>query len=235
MGAIYKREMRAFFTSPIAYIYLAIFYVISAFYFVGNNIMGATTDMSYAFLGIFMIIMLFIPLLTMRLMSDEKKQKTDQGLLTAPVNLAEIVLGKFFAAATVFVIGMAIYIPYVLVLLNLAGGLNWAAVIGNFVGLLLVGTSFISIGLFVSSLTEIQIVAAIVSLLINFLLYMIDIFASRVSFAPLKQVMVAVGFYNRYTEFTQGILNITSVVFFISVIFIFNFLTVRVLERRRWS
>lgn len=93
MGAIYKREMRAFFTSPIAYIYLAIFYVISAFYFVGNNIMGATTDMSYAFLGIFMIIMLFIPLLTMRLMSDEKKQKTDQGLLTAPVNLAEIVLG----------------------------------------------------------------------------------------------------------------------------------------------
>ena len=97
MGAIYKREMRAFFTSPIAYIYLAIFYVISAFYFVGNNIMGATTDMSYAFLGIFMIIMLFIPLLTMRLMSDEKKQKTDQGLLTAPVNLAEIVLGKFFS------------------------------------------------------------------------------------------------------------------------------------------
>lgn len=235
MGAIYKREMKAFFTSPIAYIYLAIFYAISAFYYVGSNIMGATTDMSYAFLGIFMIIMLFIPLLTMRLMSDEKKQKTDQGLLTAPVNLAEIVMGKFFAATTVFVIGMAIYVPYVLVLYSLAGNLPWATIIGHFVGLLLVGTSFISIGLFVSSLTEIQIVAAIISLLINFLLYMIDIFASRVTFAPLKQVMVAVGFYNRYTEFTQGILNITSVVFFISVIFIFNFLTVRVLERRRWS
>lgn len=235
MGAIYKREMKAFFTSPIAYIYLAIFYAISAFYYVGSNIMGATTDMSYAFLGIFMIIMLFIPLLTMRLMSDEKKQKTDQGLLTAPVNLAEIVMGKFFAAATVFIIGMAIYVPYVLVLYNLAGNLPWATIIGNFVGLLLVGTAFISIGLFVSSLTEIQIVAAILSLLINFFLYMIDVFASRVTFAPLKQVMVAVGFYNRYTEFTQGILNITSVVFFISVIFIFNFLTVRVLERRRWS
>lgn len=235
MGAIYKREMKAFFTSPIAYIYLAIFYAISAFYYVGSNIMGSTTDMSYAFLGIFMIIMLFIPLLTMRLMSDEKKQKTDQGLLTAPVNLAEIVMGKFFAAATVFVIGMAIYVPYVLVLYSLAGNLPWATIIGHFVGLLLVGTSFISIGLFVSSLTEIQIVAAILSLLINFFLYMIDVFASRVTFAPLKQVMVAVGFYNRYTEFTQGILNITSVVFFISVIFVFNFLTVRVLERRRWS
>ncbi|MBP1546404.1 MAG: ABC transporter permease subunit [Oscillospiraceae bacterium] len=235
MGAIYKREMKAFFTSPIAYIYLAIFYAISAFYFVGNNIMGATTDMSYAFLGIFLIIMLFIPLLTMRLMSDEKKQKTDQGLLTAPVNLAEIVLGKFFAATTVFLIGMAIYIPYVLVLHSLAGGLPWASVIGNFVGLLLVGASFVSIGLFVSSLTEIQIVAAIISLLINFVLYMIDMMASAVSFAPLKKVMAAVGFYNRYTEFTQGILNVTSIVFFISVIFVFNFLTVRVLERRRWS
>ena len=235
MGAIYKREMKAFFTSPIAYIYLAIFYVISAFYFVGNNIMGATTDMSYAFLGIFMIIMLFIPLLTMRLMSDEKKQKTDQGLLTAPVNLAEIVMGKFFAASTVFVIGMVIYVPCALVLYSLGGALPWATIIGHFLGLLLVGTAFVSIGLFVSSLTEIQIVAAIVSLLINFMMYMIDVFASRVTFAPLKKVMVAVGFYNRYTEFTQGILNVTSVVFFISVIFIFNFLTVRVLERRRWS
>lgn len=235
MGAIYKREMKAFFTSPIAYIYLAIFYLISAFYYVGSNIMGATTDMSYAFLGIFMIIMLFIPLLTMRLMSDEKKQKTDQGLLTAPINLAEIVLGKFFAATTVFLVGMAIYIPYVLVLYSLAGHLPWATIIGHFLGLLLVGASFVSIGLFVSSLTEIQIVAAIISLLINFLLYMIDVFASRVTFAPLKAVMVSVGFYNRYTEFTQGILNVTSVVFFVSVIFIFNFLTVRVLERRRWS
>ena len=235
MGAIYRREMGSFFSSSIAYVFLAVFYLFSGYFFYLATIKSSSADISGMFSSLFLVLVFLIPILTMKLFSEEKKQKTDQGLLTAPVNLAEIVLGKFFAAATVFVIGMAIYIPYVLVLLNLAGGLNWAAVIGNFVGLLLVGTSFISIGLFVSSLTEIQIVAAIVSLLINFLLYMIDIFASRVSFAPLKQIMVAVGFYNRYTEFTQGILNITSVVFFISVIFIFNFLTVRVLERRRWS
>lgn len=235
MGAIFKREMKAYFTSPIAYIFLAVFYLITAFYFVTMNLGSATTDMSYVFAGVFTIMMIFLPLLTMRLFADEKKQKTDQCLLTAPVSLVGIVMGKFFAALCVFLLGMAIYIPYVLVLLNLAGSVAWASIIGNMIGLLLLGASFISIGIFVSSLTEIQIVAAIISLIINFVLYMIDVIASSVSFEPLKKVMLSIGFYNRFTEFTQGILNVTSIVFFISAIFIFNFLTVRVLEKRRWS
>ncbi len=235
MGAIYKREIKAYFTSPIAYIFLAVFYLITAFYFVTMNLGGATTDMSYVFAGVFTIMMILLPLLTMRLFADEKKQKTDQCLLTAPVNLIEIVMGKFFAATTVFLIAMAIYIPYIIVLLSLAGSIAWASVIGNLAGLLLLGAAFISIGIFVSSLTELQIVAAIISLIINFVLYMIDIFAVNVTWEPLKKIMVSIGFYNRYTEFTQGILNITSIVFFVSAIFVFNFLTVRVLEKRRWS
>ena len=235
MGAIFKREMKAYFTSPIAYIFLAVFYIITAFYFVNMNLANGSTDMSYVFAGVFVIMMILLPLLTMRLFADEKKLKTDQGLLTAPVNLFEIVMGKFFAATVVFLVGMAIYIPYILVILKLAGTIAWASVIGNLLGLLLLGCSFISIGIFVSSLTELQIVAAIVSIIINLVLYMIDVIASTVSIDILKKVMVAIGFCNRYTEFTQGILNITSVVFFISTIFIFNFLTVRVLEKRRWS
>lgn len=235
MGAIFKREIKAYFTSPIAYIFLAVFYLITAFYFVTMNLYQQTTDMSYVFSGVFTIMMILLPLLTMRLFADEKKQKTDQGLLTAPVSLFEIVMGKFFAALVVFMIGMLIYVPYILVLLKLAGAVAWASIIGNLCGLLLLGASFISIGIFVSSLTELQIVAAIISLIINFVLYMIDIFASNVKWQPLKSVMVSIGFYNRYTEFTQGILNITSIVFFVSVVFVFNFLTVRVLEKRRWS
>ncbi len=235
MVAIFKREMKAYFTSPIAYIYLAVFYLISGFYFSTMNLNGKTSDMSYVFAGVFTIMMILIPLLTMRLFADEKKQKTDQCLLTAPVNLAEIVMGKFMAASAVFVVGMLIYIPYIIVLLSFTSQLAWASIIGNIIGLLLVGCSFISIGIFVSSLTEIQIVSAIISLIINFVLYMIDVMAATVTFEPLKKVMVAVGFYNRFTEFTQGILNVTSIVFFISVIFVFNFLTVRVLEKRRWS
>lgn len=235
MGAIFKREMKAYFTSPIAYIYIAVFYVYTGMYFVSSNIYSATTDMTYVFSGVFTLMMIMLPPLTMRLMSEEKKQKTDQCLLTAPVNLAEIVMGKFFAALCVFLIGMAIYIPYVLVLYKLAGTVAWATVLGNMLALLLLGASFISIGMFVSSLTENQIVSAIASFILIMLLYMIDVLARSVSVEWLKNIMTSLGFYNKYYEFTNGIINIPSIVFFLSAIFIFNFLTVRVLEKRRWG
>lgn len=204
-------------------------------YFVGTNIYSATTDMTYVFSGVFTLMMIMLPLLTMRLMSEEQKQKTDQCLLTAPVNLASIVMGKFFAALCVFLIGMAIYIPYILVLYKLAGSIAWATVIGNMFALLLLGASFISIGMLISSLTENQIVAAIASFIVIMLFYMIDVLAASVSVDWLKNVMVSLGFYNRYYEFTNGIINIPSIVFFLSVTFICNFLTVRVLEKRRWG
>ncbi len=235
MSAIFKRELRSFFSSPIAYIYLTVFYLISGVYFVMTNLGLKTSNMTYVFSGVFTIVMLMLPLLTMRLFADEKKQKTDQGLLTAPVSLWGIVFGKFLSAFCVFLIGMIVYVPYILTLKKLAGSIPTALMLCNFMGLILLGAAFISIGVFVSSLTEFQIVAAILSFLINLFLYMIDMFAANVSFEPLKKVMTAIGFYNRYTEFTQGILDVTNVVFFLSVIFVFNFLTVRLLERRRWS
>ncbi|MGN1417090.1 MAG: ABC transporter permease [Oscillospiraceae bacterium] len=235
MGAIFRREIKAYFTSPIAYIFIAVFYVYTGMYFVGTNIYSATTDMTYVFSGVFTLMMIMLPLLTMRLMSEEQKQKTDQCLLTAPVNLAAIVMGKFFAALCVFLIGMAIYIPYILVLYKLAGSIAWATVIGNMFALLLLGASFISIGMLISSLTENQIVAAIASFIVIMLFYMIDVLAASVSVDWLKNVMVSLGFYNRYYEFTNGIINIPSIVFFLSVTFICNFLTVRVLEKRRWG
>ena len=134
-----------------------------------------------------------------------------------------------------FLIGLLIYIPYIITLGKLAGALPVASILCNFLGLILLGGAFISIGVFVSSLTEFQIVAAILSFIINLFLYMLDMFAGNVDVEIVKKIMTAVGFYNRYTEFTQGILNVTSVVFFLSVILVFNFLTVRMLERDRWN
>ena len=235
MGAIFRKEIKAYFTSPIAYIFLAVFYIITGLLFVNSNIYAATTDMTSVFTGVFTAMMILLPLLTMRLFADEKKQKTEQCLLTAPVNLSEIVLGKFFAAITLFILGMAIYAVYIIVLVGLAGTVAWPTVMCTLIALLLVGACFISIGIFVSSLTENQIVSVIVSFFVILLFYMIDVFASKVTFIPLQKAMMALGFYNRYYEFTTGILNIASIIFFISVIAIFNFLTVRVLEKRRWS
>lgn len=235
MGAIFRRELKAYFTSPIAYIFIAVFYIYTSTFFASYNLYYGTTDMSTSFTSAFTIIMILLPLLTMRLFTEEKRQKTDQCLLTAPVNLFSIVMGKFFAAVCIFLCAMAIYVLYVITLVALAGSVAWATVIGNFVALLLLGASFISIGIFVSAMTENQVVAAIVSFIIIMLFYMIDIFAGNIQVEWLKTVMSSLGFYTRYYEFSTGIFSIPSLVFFISAIFIFNFLTVRALEKRRWS
>lgn len=233
MGAIFRRELKAYFTSPIAYIFIAVFYIYTSVFFTMYNLGFGTTDLSTSFTTAFTIIMILLPLLTMRLFTEEKRQKTDQCLLTAPVNLFSIVMGKFFAAVCVFLCAMAIYVFYVITLVALAGSVAWATVIGNFVALLLLGASFISIGIFVSAMTENQVVAAIVSFIIIMIFYMIDMFAGSIRIEWLKNVLSSLGFYTRYYEFSTGIFSVPSIVFFISAIFIFNFLTVRALEKRR--
>jgi ABC-2 type transport system permease protein len=130
---------------------------------------------------------------------------------------------------------MSIFIFYSLTLFGLAGSLEWVVTLGNFLGLFLLGAAFISIGMFISCMTENQVVAAILSFIINMLLYQLDMFASGVTNTVVQKIMVGIGFYTRYSEFTAGILSTPTIVFFLSVIFIFNFLTVRVLERRRWA
>ena len=235
MGAIFRRELKAYFTSPIAYIFIAVFYIYTATYFVNYNLLYGLADMSYVFTSAFTIMMFLLPLLTMRLFTEERRQRTDQCLLTAPVNLFSIVSGKFLASVCVFLCAMAIYAVYFIVLVALAGSVAWATVIGNLIALLLLGASFIAIGTFISATTENQVVAAILSFIIIMAFYLIDMLAGLVQVEWLRNVMSALGFYTRYAEFSQGIFSIPSVVFFISTIFVFNFLTVRVLEKRRWS
>ncbi len=235
MGAIFRREMKAYFTSPIAYIFITAFYLFTGNYFVNYNMSYGSTDMTYVFSSAFTIMMILLPLLTMRLFTEEKKQRTDQCLLTAPVSLGGIVGGKFLASLCVFLCAMAIYVPYVIILYALAGSIEWATIIGTMIALLLLGGAFISIGVFVSSLTESQVVAAIISFVIIMFFYMLDMLASSVSNETISNIMTSLGFYTRYTEFTSGIFDIGSIIFFLSTIFVFNFLTVRVLEKRRWS
>ena len=235
MGAIFRREMKAYFTSPIAYIFMAAFYLYTAIYFVNYNMGYGSTDLSYTFSSAFTIIMILLPLLTMRLFTEEKKQRTDQCLLTAPVSLWGIVLGKFFSATCVFLCAMAIYVPYILIIYAIAGTVEWATILGTLLALLLLGSAFISIGVFVSSLTESQVVAAILSFVVIMFFYMVDMLATGVTNAVVSKIMLSLGFFTRFTEFTTGIFDLSSVLFFASTIFVFNFLTVRVLEKRRWA
>ena len=234
MGAIYRREMGAFFTSGLAYVFLAVFYVFSGYYFYNEVITSGYTDTSPLFKNMFRIVLFLIPILTMRLLSEEKKNRTDQGLLTAPVGLWEIVLGKYLAALTIYVIAESVIFIYAMIL-GYLGDVVWATLLGNYFAMLLLGAAFIAVGLFISSLTENQMTAAVFSMALLFFIYLSDSFTERITWEWLYDLTLQLSFYSRYIEFTQGVFNLTSVLFYLSTAFLFNFFTVRVLEKRRWS
>ena len=234
MFAIFKRELKAYFTSPLGYVFLAIFYAFSGLFFYIFSLSVGSTDISSVFLMMFMVLMVFVPLLTMRLLSEDKKQKTDQLILTAPVSLLSIVMGKFLAAYAIFAICVAVMPVYGFVMSTFAT-VSWLPIWGNTVGLLLLGGIFVSIGLFISSLTENQMIAAIGGFFINLMILLMNTLKSALPNGFLQDVLSSISVYSRYSEITSGIFSLSSLIFFVSVIFIFLFLTVRVLEKRRWA
>lgn len=234
MFAIFKRELKAYFTSPLGYVFLAIFYAFSGLFFYIFSLSVGSTDISSVFLMMFIVLMVFVPLLTMRLLSEDKKQKTDQLILTAPVSLLSIVMGKFLAAYAIFTIGVAVMPVYGFVMSTFAT-VSWLPIWGNTVGLLLLGGIFVSIGLFISSLTENQMIAAIGGFFINLMILLMNTLKSALPNGFLQDVLSSISVYSRYSEITNGIFSLSSLIFFVSVIFIFLFLTVRVLEKRRWA
>ncbi len=235
MMAILKRELSSYFTSPIGYVFLAVFYFFSGLFFY-SVLYSNTTDITYVFSGLFTVLLFIVPLLTMRLLSEEKKQKTDQLLLTAPVSLTGLVMGKFLAALCMYAIALSVTVVYALILAGFASP-EWMVVIGNIFGALLLGAALISIGLFISSMTENQMIAAVGSFAVMMFILMMDSFATMLpaAFSFVGALLQSLSFMTRYTELTTGILNIGTVLFFVSVAVVFNFLTVRVLEKRRWS
>lgn len=234
MGAIYRREIGAFFTSSIAYIFLAVFWIFTGYFFYATCLFPATTDMSNMFQSMFLICVFLIPILTMRLFSEEKKQKTEQGLLTAPVSLGGIVFGKYFAALTLYTIALLMPFLYALILSGF-GVVEWGMVFANFLALLLLGAAFISIGTLVSALTENQIAAAFMSFVALMALFMVDMLGNYVNSEWLTSLLGHLSFARKYYAITYGLFNVSTIVFYISVAVLFNYFTIRVFERRRWS
>lgn len=233
MLAVLRREMSNYFTSPIGYIFLAVFYFFSGMFFT-NVLAYNSTDITNVFSGLFTVLMFIIPLLTMRSMSEEKKQKTDQLLLTSPIKLGNLVIGKFLAAFIIYCIALAITVIYS-VILAVYETPEWSVVVGNIFGALLLGAALIAIGVFISSLTENQLIAAIGSFAVMMFIMMIDSFASLIPVEFISNILLKISFMTRYTDFVNGILNFANVLFFLSIAVIFNFFTVRVLEKKRWS
>lgn len=234
MSAIYKKEMYSYFTSGIAYVVLSVFTFFAGVFFMMVCLTGDTANMTSLFTNMFMVVLLLLPILTMRLFSDEKKQKTDQGLLTAPVNLFQVVMGKYLAALTVYAISLVIFIVFAIVIACFTQP-SWMLIISNLIGVFLMGAAMIAICCFISSLTESQVVSAVVGITVGLFISFMDSLASSVSNDFLSGAINSISFLTRYQNFAVGIINLASVLFFVSVCVIFLFLTIRVYEKKRWS
>ncbi len=235
MTAIYKRELRSYFTTPTGYIFLAIFLSANGFLFSFNTLkQGVNSSVENYFTYFIMAFILLIPILTMKTFSEEKRAGTDRLLLTSPVSLLSVVMGKFLAAYTVFAIAVA-GAGLNFLILQAYGSPSGAVIAGSLLSALLVGAACIAIGVFISSLTENQIIAALVTMAVLLVLMMLSVFNSYITVPFLRTVLDWFSILNRFSNFTYGIFDPAALLYYLSLSGVFLFLTVRVFERRRWS
>lgn len=234
MSAILKRELSSYFNSAIAYVVLAAYFFFSGLFFYTYCVLFNSASLSYVYANMILIILFIIPIITMKSFADEKYQKTDQALFTSPISLFRVVVGKFLGSFIMYALCSCIFLLYALVISFFAVP-EWSVILCTFIGLLLFGAALTAINIFISSLTESTIVAAIVSMAVNLVIYMMSSFSSMISIDWITNIIEKIDFATYYDSFKYGLLNITDVVFFLSVTGLFVFFTVRVLEKRRWS
>lgn len=287
MKTILSRELKAYFYSPIGYVFLTFYLFIFGFYFCGVNINQSNGDYSIVFNYLVNLLLFTLPLVTMRLLPEEKKNNTDQLLLTAPIHVKDIVIGKYLAAVLLFLLTLVITLIHPIIL-TVLGDVPWPTVISTYVGYFLLGATLIAISLFISSLTENQIISAIASIGIFLLLLLIDALATLIPpqrfsslifvfvliimltlyiYASIKDVYVSLiiglicatstlltykffgnlfdglctrvlqwlSLFSRYSNFGDGLFDIGAIVYYLSFIFVFLFLTNQTIEKRRWN
>ena len=287
MLAIFKREIRAYFQTPIGFIFMGLFLLLSGMFFFFDNLLPGRSQFT-GFLGNLLFIYIFsVPLLTMRVFSEEKKQKTDQLLLTSPISISAIVAGKFLAAFAVYIITLLFTAAYAVVI-SIYGDLAVRETLGSYIGFIFLGACYISLGVFISACTENQLTAGLVCFFILFFLMIIDFVIQLVpsdiqsgvisatallvavllflflntknwvitTAAALAGFLAIGGFYlfrqevyygfiqkllswfslnHRYNTFTMGLLKFDSLLYYASFAGFFLFLTVRLIEKRRWN
>ena len=257
MFAIYKKEMRSYFINPIGYVFVGIFLVLSSLLCCYTTIQSNSySTVSYFIIMIFALIIL-IPLLTMRSLSEERKLKTEQLLLTSPVSITSMVLGKYLASFTMFagcvLLSCVNFIPlYIVGAIERKGdpypvthiGPVTSEILGSLIAVLLIGAAFIGIGLFISSLTENQLSAAVITIAVILSMVVLgflndigsDAEGTRLITSPVVRFVIDwISVFSRYSNFTYGVLDIAALIYYLSIAGVFVFLTVRIYEKRRWG
>ena len=233
MSAIFKREFKSYFSTPIGYIVLAVFYFFLGFFFSLIYSYGSP-DVAMVISAMSSVVVFALPVLTMRIMSEDRRQKVDQILLTAPVGLTSVVLGKFLAAVAVFALGFAPTVIFEIIVMSYMS-VNIMSYLYALLGMLLLGGALIAIGMFISSLTESAVISAILTLVINILVLYISNLASMIKVEWIANIINKAAFLTVFEGFGENIFSISDIVYFLSIITVFVFLSVRSLEKRRWS
>ena len=234
MRAIFKRELDAYFHSMLGYVFLTLFLLLGGVMFFFNNIMSLSASMTSFFSSMISWSIFVLPILTMRLFAEDRKMRTEQLLLTAPVSIPEIVCGKFFGAFGMFLSAVVVFVFYPIVM-NFYGNVPAAETVSCFVGFILFSAAIISIGAFMSALTESQIIAAVATYAVMLIVMFLSSIAQSVGNEVLSNIIRWISPLDRFYDFTMGILNLESVVFYLSLIGLMLFFTIRVFEKRRFS
>ena len=296
MLSIYKKELHSYFTSVLGWVFIAFFLVMTGLYFVLYNLINGIINFSYVYDGIQMIfVFLLVPVLTMRSVAEENRQKTDQLLYTAPISITKIIAGKYLALITLLAAAMAIVCTYPLLFNNLIGKaasngetVDFAVAYGSTFGFFLLGAAYIAIGLFISSMTESQVIAAVASGIIMIFTYLMSgiagllpadgIFhfyflavlililavvlyfwihngwlAAAVGLAAegllaaaylffsdrftnlISNILEHISITDRYSNFTLGIFDGSALIYYLSVSFLFVFLTIQRIQKKRYN
>lgn len=235
MFAIYKKELRTYFTTPLGYVFIAVFLGISGFMFAFSTLQSQTSDVSGYFQMMIFGYIVIIPLLTMRSFAEERRTKTEQLLMTSPVSIPAMVMAKFLAAFTMFAGSVLVSCLYYLPLNLYSEELNVGKAAGCLIAMLLIGCCFIAVGIFVSTLTDSTVTASVGTMAILLLFAAAAIFNSLIDTYVIRYVLDWISVYSRYVNFTYGIFDISAAVYYFSITAVFLFLAVRVYERRRYA
>lgn len=287
MLAIYKKEMRQAFSSIFGYLFLTFLLVIVGVFVYIFNLKEEYASIAHAISNVTTFMLFLIPMLTMRILSEERKQKTDQLIFTSPVSITDIILGKYFALASIFLLALLVICTYPLILARY-GNVNMKVAYSNLAAFFFLGCAYLAIGLFISALTENQIVAAIVTFIVILFTLLADVLKDLIPsdntisvlvigililvvgiilFLMMKNWIVSlvwavvaggvtVFFYfthptyfdglltkilgwsslvSRFENFQYGLFDFAAYVFYLSISFLFVFLTIQAIKKRRWS
>ena len=230
---VFRRELAAYFYSPMAYIIISVFLLITGWFFTSELFLAESSSLRGVFSNIIFIFIFFIPAITMRLVSEERKSGTIELLVTMPISDLEIILGKYFAGLGLIIVAIFFTLPYALTLWVL-GGPDTGMLLSGYCGLVLLGAAYASIGVFASTISKNQVVSFIIAFLIIFILYMIGRFLTilPVSVVPVLQFL-SIDYH--FENIARGVIDSRDLLYYLSLIVFMLSLSKISLESRKWN